>query len=292
MKRQFIFMWVFILFSSSITNLYAQTQQKNPKIAVMDFVNASGRSEYNYLQRSISENIITTFANSRYVTVVERARLITVMNELKLGLTGLVDESTAAKVGHALGADGIIVGSFTILGDQLRINARLIDVQTIRVEFAKQVTGTNIASLVDEISDLLLIEITPDQSEKNELLKQRNNRINQFQSQFKSPGIAAIGGFLLPIAGHAYVGGNASVIRGIIYTGCGTALMALGIAWDLGDDGLHPFLTGVGINLVSSIDAGISASNHNKRIRTKGFSLNLNPNPMNKTYLMTLSYKF
>ena len=292
MKNRIMCIFAAALTLFSLVDVYAQNLQKNPKIAVMDFINVSGRAKYDYLQRSISENIITTFAESRNVILVERARLRSALNELKLGLTGLVDESTAAKVGSALGADGIIVGSYTILGDQLRINARLIDVQTIQAVFAKQVSGTNLVSLIDEISDILLIEITPNQFEKAELLRKGSIREKQLQSRFKNPGIAAVGSLLIPIAGHAYAGGNANIMRGVIYTGVGTSLLTIGIISGLGDDGLIPFLIGAGIHLASAVDAGISANRNNNKIRTEGLRLGLNPDPENKSYYLSLSYTF
>jgi len=82
------------------------------------------------------------------------------------------------------------------------------------------------------------------------------------------------------------------MIGEIIYTGGGTALIALGILWDFGDDGLLPFLIGVGVHLVSAIDAGISARHHNNKVRTEGFKLNFNPNLVNDSYLLSLSYGF
>ena len=64
---------------------------------------------------------------------------------------GIVDEETAAKLGRAVGASAILVGSFVVIGSILRINARLIDVQTGKVIKAESVQG----SVGEEIFDLM-----------------------------------------------------------------------------------------------------------------------------------------
>lgn len=275
-----------------ILPVFACAQTEKPTIAVMDFANESGRSEYDYLQGSISENIITTIAQSQNVTVVERARLMAALNELKLGQTGLVDASAAAEVGNALGADGIIVGSLTILGNEFRLNARLIDVETIQVKYAKQVAGTNISSIVDRMSDLLLMEITPDLSEKQALLVKLKLRDDLFKSQLKSPGTAAIGGFLIPIVGHAYVGGSGNIIRGVLYTIASPTLIIIGATAQTDDTLPGMLIAAAGVHLVSAVDAALSASSNNKKIRTGGVKLGLYPNPVNKSFTLSLSYRF
>lgn len=294
MSMHFIKRSVLIILISLISFVkYAQPQQNRIKIAVMDFINSSDRSNQDYLKTTISENIITRFAGSSGIIVVERSRLMEMLNEIKLGQSGVVDENTAAKIGNALGADGIIIGSYTIFDDKLRINARLIDVQTIQVKYAKQLTGTLIMPLIDELTELLLIELTPDKMERAKLLNERINRSSQIATQLKNPTIAAIGGFVLPILGHAYIGKTSNIIRGTIYTVVGPGGIIMAFAWGgLSDDNLVPFFIGVGACLISGIDAGISAGNYNKKLRNKGITLNVNPNFSTRHYLFSINYHF
>jgi len=49
------------------------------------------------------------------------------------GQTGLIDEDTAPKVGKMIGADELVIGSFQVVGENIRIDARFLDVETGRV---------------------------------------------------------------------------------------------------------------------------------------------------------------
>jgi hypothetical protein len=53
-----------------------------------------------------------------------------VIAEQKLSLTGVIDQTSAQKLGKVLGVDAIASGTVTDLGKSLRINARLIDTST------------------------------------------------------------------------------------------------------------------------------------------------------------------
>lgn len=53
-------------------------------------------------------------AKTNVFTVVERSRLDEVMEELKLGQTGLINEAQAAEVGKMLGVDAIVTGSVNV----------------------------------------------------------------------------------------------------------------------------------------------------------------------------------
>jgi curli biogenesis system outer membrane secretion channel CsgG len=62
--------------------------------------------------------------------IVERDRLEAILKELELVQAGKVDARTAAKVGKLVGARYIVMGSFFDLFGNLRIDAKLVDVET------------------------------------------------------------------------------------------------------------------------------------------------------------------
>jgi hypothetical protein len=62
--------------------------------------------------------------------VIERQLLNKVISEQKLSLTGMIDQTSAQKLGKLLGVDAIASGTITDLGESLRVNARLIDTST------------------------------------------------------------------------------------------------------------------------------------------------------------------
>ncbi|MFQ5793841.1 MAG: FlgO family outer membrane protein [Candidatus Bipolaricaulia bacterium] len=147
----------------------AVAQQQELVIAIVDFENTSGRAEFDQLERTIPESMLTRFAQAERVRVVERARLEAAIEEMRLGLGGIVDTRTASEIGRAVGATAIIIGSFSIIGDQIRINARLIDVETGEVITGEVVQGgvrgAQIFELTDELSARMLAKLTGERAE-------------------------------------------------------------------------------------------------------------------------------
>jgi len=126
--------------------VWAQSQ-RGQVVAVVDFQNTSGKANLDHLRASIAESLLTNLARRGRLTLVERSRLASVMEELRLGLTDFVDPETAAEVGKSLGANVIILGSYTVVANQLQINARAVGVSTGRILFAEQVKGDQEESL-------------------------------------------------------------------------------------------------------------------------------------------------
>lgn len=142
--------------SVDIGTIFAQ-KAKRLTIAVVDFTNTNKDPKLDYLVKGIPESIITYLGKKGKVRIVERARLDVALKELKLGISGIVDEQTAVKIGKAVGATAIIVGSFIRAAGNIRINARLIDVQTGEVITAAQVQGplNEVFTLMDQTSEVM-----------------------------------------------------------------------------------------------------------------------------------------
>ncbi|HNR68027.1 MAG TPA: FlgO family outer membrane protein [bacterium] len=81
----------------------------------------------------VLDKMITGLVNVNRFKVVERAQLEKILEEQKLGMSGILDASTAAKVGRGIGVDAVIVGSVTRSGNSVSIDARLIDTETAAI---------------------------------------------------------------------------------------------------------------------------------------------------------------
>jgi hypothetical protein len=92
-------------------------------------------------------------ARTNVFTVIERARMDQIMEELKLSQTGLIDESQAVQVGKMLGADAIITGTVNVaVSDSWVKEKRTQKKETIEVNCQKrdaQVTATIRISMVE-----------------------------------------------------------------------------------------------------------------------------------------------
>lgn len=128
--------WIaYILFFAFALTVNAKT------IAISYFDNSSGDAKYNALSKGIADMLITDLSKVKGVNIVEREKLEKLIQEIKLGQSKYFDPATAQKLGKGLGAQNILTGSFYFLDNTLRIDARLIDVQTGGIILAEQVTG-------------------------------------------------------------------------------------------------------------------------------------------------------
>ncbi len=89
--------------------------QLKKRVAVATFEDKSG-SGYNHLGAGVADMLTTALVKSGKFIVIERQELERVLNEQKLGESGLVTAETAPKVGKLLGAELFVVGGVTEFG--------------------------------------------------------------------------------------------------------------------------------------------------------------------------------
>lgn len=109
-----------------------QDKQKQ-KIAIIDFSDLNGN--VTALGQFMAEELTTQLfiiAPGKF-EVVERRQLLKLEEELSLGQMGFIEEKSIKKMGQVLGVDAIVTGSMTDLGNSVKINARLIGVDSAKV---------------------------------------------------------------------------------------------------------------------------------------------------------------
>ena len=82
---------------------------------------------------NIVEQMMTNFYNANRFKLFERSQLDKILEEHKLGMSGILDASTAAEIGKGIGVDAIVLGSVTRAGRNIAIDARLIDTETAEI---------------------------------------------------------------------------------------------------------------------------------------------------------------
>lgn len=132
-------------------------------VAVLPFDNKEEE-----LGMAVTDKMITQLVNLRRFRVIDRNSLESVMKEQSLGLSGMVDEQTAVKVGKLVGADVIIIGNVITQPKFAKVSARVIDIETSETIVAKDAQTTyptlkNIEKLVEDVAimiynDLPLVE--------------------------------------------------------------------------------------------------------------------------------------
>jgi TolB-like protein len=140
------------------------------RVAVMEFTNAgAGNDAYDLaaLGKGLQSMITTDLSQLPAFKVVERERLRDIQNELKLQRGKAVDPATAAKIGKLAGASHLFSGSFTVVGEKMRIDGRLVSVTDGSVVFAEQTSGAKDAffeleqALVKKIVEATNVKLAP-----------------------------------------------------------------------------------------------------------------------------------
>jgi TolB-like protein len=94
---------------------------------------------------------IVEAARARGVSVVERQKLLLAVEELRLGSSALADESTRLRLGRITGARQMVFGGYIAVGNRVRMDLRLVDVETGKVLRTASRTGPagGIGALLD-----------------------------------------------------------------------------------------------------------------------------------------------
>ncbi len=133
----------------------AWAEFKKTKVAVSDFAVLSGSGpQAKEMGAIVAEWFTTALVKTGRFDVIERTLLKKILQEQKLEMTGLLDESTASKVGKLLGVKSIISGSVVMLPHTTEINARIIDVQTACIKDAESVSSASTSQLQDLVAEM------------------------------------------------------------------------------------------------------------------------------------------
>jgi TolB-like protein len=127
------------------------------RVAIFDFEVKGGDESFASLKSDIPESLSESFVKGKVLTPVERRDLEKAITEQELALSGLVDDATAARVGRLAGARYALLGSASIIGEQMRLSCRLIDIETAEIVYAESVHGD--AKKVFKLVDALASEV-------------------------------------------------------------------------------------------------------------------------------------
>ena len=110
------------------------SQNARWSVAVMDFENFSMLSTAGMdLSELLTVKAIETIEEAGRYDVIERQRLAMVLAELNLGTSTFVDRQARLKLGAITGARLMVFGSYQVIENQLRLDVRLVDVESGRV---------------------------------------------------------------------------------------------------------------------------------------------------------------
>jgi curli biogenesis system outer membrane secretion channel CsgG len=88
----------------------------------------------------LSAEVIETIMRKGRYSVVERERLLLALEELRLGTTSLVDEGARLDLGRLVGAQLMVFGGYQIIDKMMRVDLRMVEVESGKVLRAVQKT--------------------------------------------------------------------------------------------------------------------------------------------------------
>jgi TolB-like protein len=152
-------------------------------IAVLYFENNSvvDKEKLDPLKKGLADMMITEMSKIKELKVVERQRIQSIIEELNLNETDMVDKSTTQKMGKLLGAKVMLFGGFSnLFNDKLRIDVRLVRTETGETLKAEEETGeldeflTMLQSLVKKIATDLEVKLSSEDEDRLEASKDGN----------------------------------------------------------------------------------------------------------------------
>ncbi|GFK94783.1 hypothetical protein NNJEOMEG_02631 [Fundidesulfovibrio magnetotacticus] len=132
------------------------------KIAILEFDAVTAEAQKENLGRLTAEFLVTAAVNAGSFSVVERAALKKVLDEMQFGQSSDAPGSVAQAIGAMVGARGVLTGSVARTGGSVRLDARLIDVATGSIVAARSAYAkTDLRSLATA-AELLVSQLAGD----------------------------------------------------------------------------------------------------------------------------------
>ncbi|MEI7637537.1 MAG: tetratricopeptide repeat protein [Syntrophus sp. (in: bacteria)] len=148
----FTFFLFFFLFTTPCT-------AKQMNILVHPFEN-TGDKEYSWISAGMTDTVISDLTRIQNISVVSNQDRKKILEEVKFIFSGLAEEDKMIKLGKLTGANVIFTGSYLVSGPRIRVHARLVNVETGKVESSTKIDGTlyGIFDLQDKVVFTLMGE--------------------------------------------------------------------------------------------------------------------------------------
>jgi TolB-like protein len=156
-----------------INQAKANNYENQKVIAISYFDNTSDIKEFNPLKKGIADMLITDLSKIKSLKIIEREKLENVLREINISKNPYFDQTTAQKIGKGLHAEYILTGSYILINDKFRIDARLINVSSGEIIMSEKSDGLKSdffdiqKDLVENIANSLNIKLK--REEKKEL---------------------------------------------------------------------------------------------------------------------------
>ena len=136
-------------------------------VAVCYYQDLSPDKSLRAFQKGLTAMVISDLVKIKSIKVVERVRLQALLEEMKLGQTGIVDPKTAPRVGKLLGARNVIFGNLALGSIKATTTLASADHGTVKGSVTASVDKEKFfelsAFIVRDIAGIMKIELTDEE---------------------------------------------------------------------------------------------------------------------------------
>lgn len=151
MKKTAMFLTLLTVISFTAT-VAISAEFKKIKVAVVDF-QENGAFDVKDVGKIVAEWFTTALVNNGRFDVIERRLMQQILEEQKMGVTGLIDPRSASKLGKLLGVKTVVSGTVQSYDGISEINVRLLNVETGSIITAESFKGASTSSLNKLVND-------------------------------------------------------------------------------------------------------------------------------------------
>jgi TolB-like protein len=126
------------------------------KIGIIEFQSLHEEAKKDILGKVFSEVLTTSFVNADAFKIIEREQMEKVVKELQLTQSGMIDPSSAKQIGKMVGADAILTGSVIKFGNDMRVDARIIEVESGIILTAEKAMGKSDLKSIGTMADVIV----------------------------------------------------------------------------------------------------------------------------------------
>lgn len=145
MRKTALF-FVFFLAILQCATVSGAAEFKKTKVAIVDF-QENGAFDVKDVGKIVAEWFTTALVNTGRFDVIERRLLQQILEEQKMGVTGLIDPRSASRLGKLLGVKTVVSGTVQSYEGISEINVRLLNVETGSIITAESFKGGSTSSL-------------------------------------------------------------------------------------------------------------------------------------------------
>ncbi len=135
------------------------------KLTILPFEYISKDEKYDWLSKGIPETLLNTLVQIKSFIFIEGTQRDKVLKEIDFQQGKYVDIKSAVQIGKILGAQKVIIGSCQLLDRQIKISARVVNIETGTIESYSitEYNGTidNLFETQSEFSNLMYKKIKP-----------------------------------------------------------------------------------------------------------------------------------